>query len=271
MLIHVAEILKKKPELSKLASLSDDWDSYPCTNQAETMFSAIYAGYLEKTAQIFEVPPFVKRAIKVHGIDQESVDKMVSQLTAENLPKEVQRNNEELAKAAEYVMMEKTSAEIIDFAEYYNYSFNNPYLAMRAGQVPIQKAAALEALEAREAAISSPLLDVMREALEKSASVLKGKDAAKIVQAFDSLDSKVGYSTMGFNFCKEADLFQRRSTLLVNLAGKQIPIESILAVGKAKIEDILGEKLPSEDPQELKAILETLPRDLAELLLRYVK
>jgi hypothetical protein len=37
------------------------------------------------------------------------------------------------------------------------------------------------------------------------------------------------------------------------------------------MEDIIGEKLPSEDPQELKAILETLPRDLAELLLRYVK
>ena len=264
MITQIATIINKKPELALLVKKAESWDNFPCEDVAQTFFSAILSGYLEKTAAV-PVPEHVKRAVKVRNLSQPSIDEMVSSLVKNHLPQEVETADEHL-KAAEHLLMEKTAAEVREFSEYYNYTFTDPTLKIRAGQEPIYKQAVLEAIEARRAAMDVPVFDPVFAEIEKCAESIIGQPANKILDLMKDLDDKVGYTQMGFNFEKDA---ARRSDLLVDMGERKVPIESIIPRIGA-ISKIGGEPLKTNNLPELKAVLESLPRDLKRLALRYV-
>lgn len=256
------------PQLAPLVKeAAQDWESFPCDTKEQAFFSAIYAGYLEKTASL-DSPPHVQRATKLYKIAQESIDQIVQKLVSVHLPKEIEDTSEQM-KVAEVVLLTKSAGEIQAFAQEFNHTFETPELQVKAGQVCFEKQACLEMIEARQHYKPSHALTTLQQQLEKVASdSLSLEDSAQFAIAMEAIDKTAGYELKGFNFVKDA---ARKSALQVSCDSRKIPVESFIRLGKDRLTQIIGEPVSSTDPQELKAIVESLPRDIQKLLLRYVK
>jgi hypothetical protein len=91
------------------------------------------------------------------------------------------------------------------------------------------------------------------------------------------LDKMAGLNFQGHNFYKEAFFLKEsafKSSMSVRLCGKDIPYESIERVGRQKVASYIGEDIAKEmdaGPQNFKAVVETLPLDLQNVLHSLVK
>ena len=260
-------MLQEVPQLAGLVKLAQDWDEFPCDTKATAFFSNVYSSYLEKTSA-FTAPEHVKRAAKLYKIAQEDVDSIVKTLVQKNLPKEISRADEQM-KQAELVLLEKSAADVQKFAAEFQHQFQDLELQVKAAQIPLYKQACLEAVVARSSYKPHAALAALHAELTKQAEDILPKEVAeKTVQALEAIDKSAGYAMRGFNFVKDA---AKRSTLYVTCNGNKIPVETFIKLGKDRLSQIIGAPITSLEPQELKAVIESLPRDSIQLLMRHIK
>ncbi len=266
MLTTISKVLEQAPELAPLVKEANSWEEFPVENLSQATFSYILSNYLEKTAEIYDIPEHVKRAAKVFKLQNPEVNRIIDKLVNKNLPKLEESSFQALnEKQAEEFLLEKSASDLSDMAGRLGYSFENPELAIRSGQRGFEKQAAVELLEGRVAASEDPRYALLIEKLAEMREWSE-KDSWVVGQAVEKLDRETGLHTWGFNFCKEAAV--HRSALLVRLAKKDVPVETLLRARK-QMEDMVGEKLP-DNPQELKTVVETLPLDLRGLIERHL-
>jgi len=273
VLTTISELLTEFPELSPLVKAAESWDDFPTDTDAQVIFSFALANHMEKSAQIYDIPEHVKRAVAVGKIRNPEITRIVDGIAQKQLPKMQARSNEALTKeasvpsiVAEEFYMEKSAAELRDIADTYGHQFHTPELAIKAGQKGFSKEAAIESLQSRCAASGDKRYEQLVDMLEKTAGDLSTERCATLGAAMDILDRETGLASYGFNFAKEAA--QRRSELPVKLDKKTASIEELLQKHQ-HLENIVGDKLP-KDPHELKAVMETLPLDLKRLVERHV-
>lgn len=141
-----------------------------------------------------------------------------------------------------------------------------------AGNGILKVAEAVDALDARYARTGDSQYQYMSK-------IVSGLDPAqcekgtrvKLASLIADLDTTHGLHQEGWDIYREAfDLTKSASDItVVELCGKQIPYSTIQKVGRATISAAIGEDVASEitgDALHDKQILETLPRDLQEVL-----
>jgi hypothetical protein len=271
LLTIISEVLKQTPELAPLVKEAHKWDDFPVETDSQVLFSYILAGHMEKSAQIYDIPEHVKRAVHMAKIRNPAITRIVDAIASKQLPRLEASTEEALTKEAsaelvEEFYLEKSASELRDLASHHSYEFQTPELAIKAGQKLFTKEAALDCLNSRAAASEDVRYAKLAENLEKSAGDLDQKRCADLALALDIIDGETGLSSYGFNFSKEAAV--RRSELPVKLDKHSVPIEELLK-HHSSLEDIVGEKLP-RDPQELKMVMETLPLDHKRIIEKHV-
>jgi hypothetical protein len=137
-------------------------------------------------------------------------------------------------------------------------------------------------VSARASATSNP---VLREAYDKVASVVaqhpgiesKREELVKVAATLDELDRAAGFGPMyGTKLPDPMDSVFNTDKLadeIMTLAGRQVPLETLMQIDPEIYKDVFGEDLAGEfiegediDPEQLKIILPTVPLDLQKAL-----
>lgn len=154
----------------------------------------------------------------------------------------------------------------------------SPQVLRYSGNLPLEKEAALSALNSRFHLTKDPVLLKIAAALSKEASfVFNPKLVQSLCSTISGLDKKAGLNARGFDFYKEA-LVEKQAALRairVRVGKEEYPIESIQRVPSHLLTQYLGEdfskELSGQDPMTTKAVVESLPMDLQNVLLSLLK
>lgn len=146
-----------------------------------------------------------------------------------------------------------------------------------SSQLLLDKSAALNALSARYQATKDAVFVKIATAIgQMPESGYKPETVKDICRTISGLDKMAGLNLKGFDFYKEALLTKEAlvSVLRIRLGSEEVPYESIERVGRSRIAQYVGEDVAKEmdaGPENTKAVLETLPRDLQRVVLDLIK
>lgn len=277
--IRKAASLIGDDSLVKMANVNKDFST---DSKDETIATAVEISYLLKIAHE-SVPSHViervNKAVQLYGVGQEVNSFTQTMVTADSLEKKANVNEFELKVAEAYfegnlsglVDMEKAASQAEQLFDNYGENIESVDVQRYAGVLPLNKSAALTTLATRHSLTGN-------DEYVKIANIIKSSkdgsfdtdDHRLIARAVTMLDKQAKLNVKGFNFYKEA--FTTKSAavtaLAVRLNGKSIPVETLMTKS-AYFEQIVGEKL-STDPQTAKAMVESLPLDLQQILSKYV-
>ena len=135
--------------------------------------------------------------------------------------------------------------------------------------------------EAAELALAIRYKRTGNDGFMKVAKVIHGSDVSKLTQednrmiAHAVVELEKEAQLFGMNFYKDAFMVKEASILnstVVKVSGQSIPVSRIMAVAPS-ISNVIGEDVAKEisegGPEEIKAIVESLPMDLQKLIAKY--
>jgi len=286
MLAHnIKKVLELAPEaigLVKQASLEEE---FPLTSRDNVIASYLVANYLEKVASrpISEaVFALIKKAVDLYEIN-DIVEPLVAKLClqekaanhAPTLAEEESRLEGELSHIGFYDLI-KTAEAADSLYKKFGESITSEYVKRYACEGFLNKQAAVVALVNRYKTSGNTANEYIKLARCIESDDVSGWDKlenSKICKTISLLDKRAGLDLKGFNIYSEA-IFSKEAgakSLKVTLAGKEVPYEHILKFGKDRIGSLLGSDISDNikgNPYEDKCIIESLPRDLQQLLYR---
>jgi hypothetical protein len=276
--------------------------AFPVHSREHTILSRVYR------ANVPNVPPHVDDAIKeacdIYGIPDELFEQEKTAAVTENLDdyllpslKRLPVRSAEQVKTAETALLDnykKLSLEhraeackrLIDKAAAYNVRLN-PLMHKLAGFTVTSTRQLSDWIEART--MAAP--DIYKAAFQKLANVVKELPAEinnrdqqiKLAETIGALDEKAGL--VKYYDRKLPDALQtvfnteKIAGHGVDLNGHFVPLAKLALYPSTFYGDILGDDLVREasdgrggmDPQKLAAILQTLPRDMKNLLASHIR
>jgi len=276
--------------------------AFPIHSREHTILSRVYRANMANVPQC--VDDAIKEACDIYGISEELFEREKVAATAENpddylLPslKRLPVHSAEQVKTAESTLLnnyKKLSLEhraeackrLIDKAAAYNVTLN-PLMHKLAGFTITSTRQLSDWIEART--VAAP--DAYKEAFQKLANVVKelppeinNRDQQiKLAEVIGTLDEKAGlvkyYDRKLPDALQSVFNTEKIAGHGVDLNGHFVPLAKLALYPSTFYGDILGDDLVREasdgrggmDPQKLAAILQTLPRDMKNLLASHIR
>lgn len=290
MLAHtIKSILTLVPEAMPLVKLASIDKEFPLDNADSCIASALQLKYFEKVAYSpvdFTTLEKVATAVKLWGVGETVADLSKKMIKAAAATKDDPQNNYFLKEASFQgeiptlaVSKRSEGARALYKAATENGLPFSDAVELYSGHAHFDKEAALKSLTVRYNATQNvDFVKIARVIVEseKDERLQDADNLVKIANFVTSIDEKEGLQFKGFNFFQEAFIKEAafKSALLVKLAGKSVPYESIERVGKTCIASYMGADVAREmdsGPENFKQVAETLPLDMQRLLLNLTK
>jgi hypothetical protein len=294
MLAHtLKQILEYVPEALPLVKEASVDKEMPLDSRDSTIATALQLKYFEKVAyspvDVFEIEK-VAAAVEAYGVKfeveqlSEAMIKAASQL-------EMNRSN---SSVESYLLKESSFCGSYGDMTIVDRSLKAKELYKEAKEKGLEPAEEVtlysgNAYLDKEAAVKSLAVryhETKDDSFVKIASVIGRKyansDMTSDLQSFMAdtvaqLDKQAGLHFKGHNFHREVFHTKEaayKSSLMVKVAGKQIPYENLERVGRSKIASYLGSDIAKEmdsGPMNFKNVVETLPLDMQHVLSNLVR
>lgn len=287
MTVHIMkEALSMVPDIAELCKSASITDGLSTASKADTLASATKLIYMDKVANAHIDPADMQKvglAVKLYGLDTE-ITKIAQAMQKGSLEKKANENKViDEVRIAEMVFsdrlsgvtnLEKVAHIASKLYDTYSEHIESPLVKRYACIDPLNKEAAVTALKGRHAVMPGFGFDKIATIVESSdENKLTLEDLRNISGCVTQLDKKAGLSAKGYNFYAEGFMTKEAlcSALQVKLDNTMIPVENIL---NAPIEHILGQDVANAiggNPQEAKAVIESLPLESQRLLLSRVR
>lgn len=284
----ILELVPEAMPMVKEASLEDE---YPIDSKSSCFASALRVAYQTKVQG--SVPDYsemmkVAHAVEAYGIE-EDVDKMVSLMLRSNLVKSASAGSESemMVKKASFedgcrgiskdvVALNSQAKEVWGLCKQAGVE-PEWEVTMYSGKGFLNKQACLSALSARFEATGddsfvklAAAMSVMPEFAEPS------NTTSNLLGLISKLDKKAGLDSRGFDIYKEASVQAPiKSVLRVRIGNQEFPYEKIARIPTHHLSNYLGadiaKEISSSDPMTGKAVVESLPADMQQVLLQVMK
>ena len=295
MLAHdIKQILSLLPEAQSLVKKADLVQDYPLDNVDGCIASNLRYAYRVKVAHKTVDPdlaPTLEKAAKLYGVTE------TVQEFAQKLDMISQQALTKIAEAVFDVPLEQAQAnfegnltgfhdvqDLVKQAEALSSTYGDKITSEEvkrySGNCYFDKEAAVASLVARANFTGRPVFSKFAEIIDKGidgSEQVSSSEIRSICSKITELDKSAGLDKRGFNIYKEA-LFTKearlKSALLVKVAGKKVPYESIMKLGSHRIGSILGDdvgKSITGNPYQDKAVIESLPLDSQRVLAGVLK
>lgn len=286
-------VLELVPEALSFVKKANIEAEYPTDNKDACMASALCIEY-QKYVGHQSVDPWVMEkvasSIDIHGMRTEFDDlaeKLVSRSyfiktagvedkQAEFLTKQANFEGE----ATGFADLEQLSKQASDlYEEAVRFGLTpSEMVRMYSGNAYLSKEAAVRALTSRFQATNNPVFVKLAAAITSHPdATLSDRTVKDLCKTVTGLDKEAGISAKGFNFYKET-LFTKVAAQVgatrVKVGKEECPLEAVLRVPDHHLKNYLGADIAKEmrsDPQTAKAVVESLPADLQQVLLTLIK
>ena len=293
MLAHTLKtILELIPEALPFVKQASVDKEMPLDNKDSTIATALQLKYLEKVAyrpvDIFAIEKIAK-AVHMYGVTEDVTrlsNAMIKAASEQKIRKENDSDENYFLKVASFEgELSNVSVEDRSAAATYLYKEAtkrnlkpSDAVILYSGNAYLSKEAAVQALSVRYNFTGNTDFVKIASALGKTPDVLLSSDILlQISDTICNMDKVAGLHFKGHNFYKEAFFVKEaafKGSINVRLCGKDVPYESIARVGREKIASYMGSDIASEmdnGPANFKAVIETLPLDLQNVLSSLVK
>lgn len=287
MSIHnVKEIISYVPEAIEFTKQAHVEKEFPTNSKDSTILSALEISYLTKVANEKVDPDTadrVKKASELYGVTQK-VEELSTLMQDRVLEKSAsEREYEEEVKQAEEIIesmrcglvdLEKIASRSEDLFDEYSEHVTSDLVKLYAGAGVLNK-------EAAELALAIRYKQTGNEDFMKVAKVIHNSDVSKLTPednrsiAHAVLDLEKQAQVHGMDFYRDAFMVKSASisnATTVKISGKDVPVSKIMAVAPT-ISNVIGEDVAKSieegGPEEVKAIVDSLPMDLKKVLATY--
>lgn len=280
MTIHAfREVRTLLPEMTKTAS--EVSEGFPVNNRANALMSYLKTEYMLKVANQkvdYDDLVSVHKAVglfKIAAEAQELSDRMLSRTPTAQMTKQAATGQGGVDWAQSLIEhqrhgfpdLEKVAEASERLVDAHGDEVTSPVVRLYAGAEVFVKSAALVALEGRHRRFPQIGFDKIASALA-SRDTLTPEEIRGTCRGVVYLDKQCGLASEGWDFYADSFITKKAfvSALTVKVAGKDIPVESIL---RLPVGQILGDDVAKEmgsDPETVKAVIEALPRDQQQLL-----
>lgn len=281
------------PELKEHIKEANFEEDFPLDNKDGAIASYLRCAYLTKVAGKILAPEkmdLVKKAVHLYGVANTAKALEESLLNSIQLKKEASvakalshdaptalANLEGQATGSPDLEKLAEAAEAI-FEQFPDQAAKSEVARTYACKGYFHKEAAVASLNARTRATGNPIFEKVAEIVDRSMGEgVNEKDVRQVCKFVTALDKKAGLTLKGFNFYKEAQLLKQaavRSVLMLKLAGKKVPYESVQRFGMERIASVLGDDVAkgmNGDPVHDKYVLESLPLDSQRVLANVIR
>lgn len=145
-----------------------------------------------------------------------------------------------------------------------------------SGHAYLSKEAAVNGLTARFQATSNPVFVKLAVAIGER-DLFPTKTVQDLCKTVTGLDKEANLHLKGFDFYKEALIVKQAAftgSVRVRVGKEEFPLETILRISDSHLSHYIGPDFAKElksDPANAKAVVETLPLDLQQVLLTLIK
>ncbi len=284
MSIHnVKEILEYVPEAFEHTKQAHVEKEFPTNSKDSTILSGLEVQYLTKIANE-TVSIDVLERVKLAS-DLYQVTNKISELGSLMLGRVNEKQASSIDHSADVEVAEEViesmTAGLVDLEKVASRSedlYDNYHGNITSNTVKLYAGAGLLNKEAAELALAIRYQKSGNEEFMKVAQVIHGSDVAKlseednrlIARAVTELDKEA--QLYGMDFYKDAFMVKEASisnSTKVKCGGQDVSAERIIAVAPS-ISNVIGEDVAKEisnsGPAEVKAIVESLPMDLKQLI-----
>lgn len=267
----------------KKANLEED---FPVDSKDSAAASYLRINYLTKVAERQldpEITAKITKAASLYGVKEELdqylprfniLEKKAAEAHAQYglTLEQIEAGFEGDLAGFGFLGIEKAAAEARKIVADYGDQVKSAQVLKYAGKAYLNKEAAVLALANRYHATKEEAFVKVARLVVDQVRENDFDSIGELCSTVTTLDKKAGLDIIGFNFYREALLTKMSalcSSMSVNLAGTQVPFESIQKFGKDRIASTLGAdiaKAMTGDPVADKGMLESLPRDLQVML-----
>lgn len=285
---NILELVPEAFPMVKEASLEAE---YPIDSKSSCFASALRIEYQTKIQGV--VPDYsemtkVAHAVEAFGIKDE-VKKMTSLMLRSNLVKSASMDAKEtiLVKQASFndgcrglskdpVELHQKANEIWNLCKQAGIE-PDWEVTMYSGNGYLDKQACLNSLSARFEGTKDDRFVKLAAAMSVLPDfVAPSNVTSNLLNLVSNLDKKAGLDASGFDIYKEASVQSPpRSVLRVRVGNQEFPYERIAKIPTHHLSNYLGadiaKEISSADPMTAKAVVESLPADMQQVLLQVMK
>lgn len=287
---NVLELVPEALPFVKQAGLDQD---YPLDSKDACMASALCIAYHEKIDHKSVDPWLIEKvasAVELYGL-QETFSDLRSKLGKRSVLTKVaaaeDKSAEYLTKQANFEgnrsgfsdveQLAKQASELFEEAQRFGIE-PSEYVSIYSGNAYLSKQAAVGALTARFQLTQDPVFVKLAVAINSDENFNPSRKTIQdLCQTVSGLDKKAGISARGFDFYKEALIVKKAAysaTMRVRIGKEEFPLERVLGIPTHHMENYLGKDVAKElqsDPANAKAVIESLPADIQQILLTLIK
>lgn len=287
MLAHnIKDILTLVPEAIPMVKKADLEQDFPTNSKDSVSASYLRVQYLTKMAsrQVdLETVTKVTKAAELYEV-KAVLDGYA--LRFNNFEKKASENSDTYGmtlKALEagfegdlgglgFLGIEKAASAAASIYEKYGDEVKSPDVLKYAGHGWLNKSAAVISLANRYHATKEPAFVKVARLVNDAIQEYNYEAISGLCKTVQTLDKQAGLDIIGFNFYKEAFYSNEKDMLdsmMVKLAGRDIPWRSIEKFGREKIASTIGKDVSDAmtgRAGEDKAMLESLPLDCQQAL-----
>lgn len=287
MLAHnIKAILTLVPEVKSMVKAASLEEDFPYDSKDSVTASYLRVHYLEKVAEKRVDPAIstkITKAAELHGV-KKTLDEFLPRFNT--LEKQASMNQSKYGlklKEVEagfegdlggfgFLSIEKTASMAESIVDEYGDQVKSAEVLRYAGKAYLNKEAAVMALSNRYHASKEVAFVKIARVVTDSIRETDFNAIGQLCHTVTQLDKQAGLDIRGFNFYKEALTTKKSaltSSMMVKLAGKDVPWESIQKFGMERIASTIGADVAGAmtgDPGSDKAMLESLPLDVQTML-----
>ena len=279
---NIKKLVEYLPELEGLAKKANFEEELPTDTKAASLLSYLEMAYLNKVANEtvdYDSAQRVSEAIRLYGIEKEAqalaikmVENAIEKIASEGeLESEVRTAEIYLeGQLTGRVDVEKAAAQAEQLYDQYPDLVKSAQVKRYAGAAYLGKEASVNALVYRAKLTGNSEFAKIAKMIQASdTSRFDDDDVRLICHSVTQLDKQAGL--INRNFYREALMDKEAANVMVDLGGKQVPVETVIKFGKQRVgqtlgEDIANEMFRDESPLMIKHVPESLPRDIKRTL-----
>lgn len=287
---NVLELVPAALPFVKEASLEQE---YPLANKHDCMASALCVSYHEHIDHK-SVDPWVMEkiasAIDTYGIRTEYQTFVADLKRGQTMTKQAAAEDKQAEFMAKQAAFEGDRSGFVDVEQLAKQASDLYEEAQRYGITPVEsilvysgnaylsKQAAVGALTARFQLTKDPVFVKIAVAISDEDNFNPSRKTIQdLCQTVSGLDKKAGISARGFDFYREALIVKEAAfskSVRVRVGKEEFPLETVMRIPSHHLENYLGKDVAKElraDPANAKAVIESLPADLQQILVTLIK
>lgn len=286
MLAHrLRKITSLIPEALPLVKSASVHEDFPLSTKADCLASALrveYAKFIEPEFIDDMLLQKVACAITIHSLGGEVKD-LSDKMRTGSLVKSASAATPASVIDQIEMKLSGTSPDVQGIVKLAEAAVSDPNRAQSdltdrySANMYLEKSAAISALNLRFSATNNTSFVKIAQALSKEPDLMgPSKNLSSLCRVVTSMDKQAGLIDRGFNFYQEVLLTKQAAyAIRVKLGREEFPIETILKIPTQNISGYLGADVAAEfksgDPATIKAVVESLPMDSKQTLLRVIK